>query len=142
MHQQETMDPQEMIWNGSAVAGEGKAVLVVEDDVDMRELMEVILDGMGYRVMTAAEGQEALAKVLQEMPGVILLDMKMPGMNGWEFAEAFRARHGHAAPIVVLTAAQDASLRAQEIGAEGYLDKPFDMDDLVGTVARYLGQAA
>ena len=104
--------------------------------------MEVILDGMGYRVVPAAEGQEALVKVRAEMPGVILLDMKTPGMNGWEFAEAFRAQHGDVAPIVVLTAVQDASLRAQEVGAEGYLAKPFDMDDRVGTVARYLHQAA
>ena len=119
-----------------------KAVLVVENDPEMRELVEMILDEVGYRVMTAAEGQEALAKVLQEMPGVILLDMKMPGMNGWEFAEAFRARHGHAAPIVVLTAARDPRTPAQEIGAEGYLDKPFDMDDLICTVQRYIGHAA
>jgi CheY-like chemotaxis protein len=124
------------------MTNKGKAVLVVENDPDMRELVQVMLDERGYRVLTAAEGQEALAKVQEEMPGVILLDMKMPGMNGWEFAQVFRAQHGHAAPIVVLTAAQDASLRAQEIGAEGYLDKPFDMDDLIGTVRRYIGQAA
>jgi DNA-binding response OmpR family regulator len=120
------------------MADTGKAVLVVEDDREMRELVEVILEQAGYRVITAAEGQEALAKVQEELPGVILLDMKMPGMNGWQFAHAFRAQHDHAVPIVVLTAATDASSRAREIEAEGYLGKPFDLDDLLHTVERHL----
>ena len=124
------------------MTNKGKAVLVVENDPDMRELVQVMLDERGYRVLTAAEGQEALAKVQEEMPGVILLDMKMPGMNGWEFAQVFRAQHGHAAPIVVLTAARDPQEPALEIGAEGYLDKPFDIHDLIQTVERYLGGTA
>jgi CheY-like chemotaxis protein len=118
-----------------------KTVLVVDDDPHVRELVVVVLEGAGYRVLTAGEGQEALAKVQEEMPGVILLDMKMPGMNGWQFAQAFRAQHDHAVPIVVLTAATDAGTRAREIQAEGYLGKPFDLDDLLHTVERHLDHA-
>ena len=121
---------------------DGKTVLVVEDDPELRELMEVILEGRGYRVLTAGEGQEALTKVRQETPGLILLDLKMPGMNGWAFAQAFRAQHGHAAPIVLFTALQDSHVQAQEIGAAGYLDKPFELADLLSTVASYIGPAA
>jgi len=120
------------------MAGERQAVLVVDDDVDLLEMLELLLEGAGYRVVTAGEGREALQKVAQEMPGMILLDMKMPGMNGWQFAHEFRAKYDHCAPIVVLTAAEDARRRAEEIGAEGYLGKPFDIDDVIRIVGRHV----
>ena len=120
------------------MTGDPKAVLVVDDDADLLRMVELILDGEGYRVITAGEVLEALTKVAQEMPAVILLDMKMPIMDGWEFAREFRARHDRLAPIVVLTAAEDARLRAQEIAAEGYLGKPFDIDDLLEIIKSYV----
>ncbi len=115
-----------------------RRVLVVEDDPDLSSLLEVILCDAGYRVLTAADGLQALERVAQEMPGLILLDMRMPRMNGWEFAREFHARHGRAAPIVVVTAAENAKLRAQEIGADGYLEKPFELEDVLRLVARHL----
>ena len=118
-----------------------KAVLVVEDSPDLREMMHVLLDDEGYRVLVARDGQEALDKVAEEMPGLILLDMKMPGMNGWEFAREFQARYGHAAPIVVVTAAKDARQRAEEIDAQGYLSKPFELDDLIRVVEQHADAA-
>ncbi len=114
-----------------------RAILVVEDDPDLLALMEMILSDAGYRVRTAIEGRAALACVAEEMPCLVLLDMRMPGMNGWEFAREFRTRHGRAAPIVVVTAAENARRRAEEIGAEGWLSKPFDLDDVVALAARY-----
>lgn len=113
-------------------------VLVVDDDPDLSALLEMVLVDAGYRVRTAPDGRAALAAVEEEMPAVILLDMRMPVMNGWEFARAFRARHGRASPIVVVTAAENARLRAEEIGAEGWLAKPFDLDDVLSTVERQL----
>lgn len=121
------------------MATEGKAVLIVEDDPDLLSMVELILDGNGYCVITAAEGSEALEKVAGKMPAVILLDMKMPGMDGWEFARIFRERYNHQAPIIVLTAAEDARKRAEEIGAEDYLGKPFDLDALLAKVEKYAG---
>ena len=115
-----------------------KSVLVVDDDPDLLGLVQLLLEGVGYRVITAGEGQEALSRVAEKMPDLILLDMKMPGMNGWDFARAFRQRYDRAAPIVVLTAAEDARKRAEEIGAEGYLGKPFDIDELIRIVERNL----
>lgn len=114
-------------------------VLVVEDDADLSALLEMVLSDAGYRVRTAGEGRAALLQVGEEMPGVILLDMRMPGMNGWEFAREFRRRHGRACPIVVVTAAENAALRAQEIGADGWLSKPFDLADVLSAVARHAG---
>ncbi len=114
-------------------------VLVVEDDADLVSLMELVLSDAGYRVRTAPEGGAALARVAEEMPGLILLDMRMPGMNGWEFAREFRARHGHPCPVVVVTAAENARRRAEEVGADAWLAKPFDLDDVLALVSRFLG---
>jgi DNA-binding response OmpR family regulator len=116
-----------------------RAVLVVEDDPDLVAILEMILLESGRRVITAREGAAALARVGEEMPGLILLDMRMPGMNGWEFAREFQTRHGRACPIVVVTAAENARRRAQEIGADAWLSKPFDLDEVLALVARFLG---
>ncbi len=100
----------------------------------------MLLQDAGYPVRTASNGLQALERTAEEMPGLILLDMRMPVMNGWEFAREFRARHDHACPIVVVTAAENAQLRAQEIQAEGWLAKPFDLDDVLRMAARFLPQ--
>ena len=115
-----------------------KTILAVDDDIDLLGMVQLLLEDAGYRVATAADGQEALEKVAAELPDLILLDMKMPGMNGWEFARVFRERYNHLTPIVVLTAAEDARKRAAEVGADGYLGKPFDIDDLVRIVERHV----
>jgi CheY-like chemotaxis protein len=117
----------------------GASILVVEDDPDLLALMEMILGQEGYRVRTAREGGEALARVNEEMPSLVFLDMRMPGMNGWDFARAFRARHGGGCPIVVVTAAEDARRRAEEISAQGWLAKPFEIADVLAAAARHAG---
>jgi DNA-binding response OmpR family regulator len=120
----------------------GRGVLVVEDDADLAALLELVLSEAGYPVRTAGEGRAALARVEEELPALVLLDMRMPGMNGWEFAREFRARHGRACPIVVVTAAENARGRAEEIGAEGWLAKPFDLDDVLALVRTHAGPPA
>ena len=114
-------------------------VLVVEDDLALRELVILVLTDAGYDVVGASDGRVALACVARQMPKLILLDMKMPGMNGWEFARAFDARYGRQSPIVVVTAAADAEARARDIVADGHLNKPFDLNDLLTLVAKHLG---
>lgn len=123
------------------MSGQARPVLVVEDDTDLLSMVRLVLEGAGYRVVTAAEGAEALQRVAGEMPALILLDMKMPGMDGWEFSRHFRARYNRQAPIVVLTAAENARRRAEEIGAEGYLGKPFEISELVAITERYVPHA-
>lgn len=120
-------------------AGGPRSILVVEDDPDLLTIMEMFLAESGWRVRTAPEGRAALAAIAEEMPGLVFLDMRMPGMNGWDFAREFRARHGRACPIVVVTAAENARRRAEEIGAEGWLAKPFDLDEVLAMVSRFLG---
>ncbi len=118
----------------------GSGILVVEDDLDLLGLVEMLLHDAGYRVRTAGNGLQALERAAEEMPGLVLLDMRMSVMNGWEFAREFRARYGRACPIVVVTAAENAQLRAKEIEAEAWLSKPFDLDDVLRTVARFVPQ--
>lgn len=111
-------------------------VLVVDDDETISEFVEWVLVEEGHEVAKAANGALALAALERMQPDVILLDMRMPVMDGWEFARAYRQDGYAQVPIVVMTAAQDAAKRAGEIGANAYLAKPFDLDDLIATVTR------
>ncbi|MHB1132876.1 MAG: response regulator [Chloroflexota bacterium] len=115
-----------------------RSILVVDDDPDITQLVAFVLGEEGYRVRIAADGQEGLDAVGTELPDLILLDMKMPVMDGSEFAQRFRAAHDDAVPIVVLTAAADARKRAEEVGAQGWLGKPFSLDSLIAAVRRGL----
>jgi CheY-like chemotaxis protein len=118
---------------------EPKKVLVIEDDQDLVALVAMLLEGDGYAVEIAGNGREALDSLARHLPDIILLDMKMPVMNGPEFARELEVRYGHQAPIIVLTAAADAHRRAAEVGADAWLGKPFDPDALLSTVRRYAG---
>lgn len=112
-------------------------VLVVDDDLDMVEVMELILHDAGYPTRTALNGKQALDAVAQAMPALILLDMLMPVMNGWEFARDFRARYGREVPIVVATAAEHVHSRGDAIDADDVLPKPFEVSDLLRVVSRH-----
>jgi CheY-like chemotaxis protein len=111
-------------------------VLVVDDDDAIRQFIQMALEGSGYEVTTAEDGQEALDAVRRAPPRVILLDMRMPVMDGWTFTRAYRATPPPHAPIVVLTAARDAGASAGEVDADAFLAKPFDLRELLGLVGR------
>jgi two-component system, chemotaxis family, chemotaxis protein CheY len=113
---------------------DGAVILVVDDDEAILDIVQWALEDEGYEVRRATDGSEALGILSTLRPALILLDMRMPGMNGWEFAEAYRAFDGRRAPVIVMTAAQDACPLAAEIGADGCIGKPFDVDQLIGTV--------
>ncbi|MFL5320889.1 MAG: response regulator [Myxococcaceae bacterium] len=113
-------------------------ILVVEDDPDLADLELMVLRAAGYQARSASNGAEALDAVAQQTPSLILLDMLMPVMDGWRFARAFRAGYGRDTPIVVITAAEHAEQRAAEVGAQAVLAKPFELDELLRAVARFL----
>jgi CheY-like chemotaxis protein len=116
----------------------GEDVLIVDDDADMLEVMELVLRDAGYATRCALNGREALDVVAHGMPGLILLDMLMPVMNGWQFSRDFRARYGNEVPIVVATAAEHVRARSNGMDAADVLPKPFEVADLLRVVARYL----
>ena len=111
-------------------------ILVVDDDPDLREFLRLMLTSMGFEVTSAANGREALDVKDGHDPDLILLDMKMPVMNGWEFCRALERRDARP-PIVVLTAAPDPAALAAEAHADGWLGKPFEYEDLEATVRRF-----
>ena len=111
-------------------------VLVVDDDAAIRQFIQMALEGSGYEVATAEDGQEALAAVRASPPRIILLDMRMPVMDGWAFTRAYRETPPPHAPIVVLTAARDAGEYASDVDADAFLAKPFNLRELLGLVGR------
>jgi CheY-like chemotaxis protein len=115
-------------------------VLVVDDDEGIRELVAMALCSAGYEVISAPDGAAALELLATSRPAVILLDMLMPHVDGWEFARLYEQRPGPHAPIIVLTAARDAQARAAEIKANAWLAKPFHLDALFACVEQYAMQ--
>jgi two-component system, chemotaxis family, chemotaxis protein CheY len=113
-------------------------VLVVDDDESIRELISIALEDEGYEILQAHQGQAALEVVRCHPPDVILLDTRMPVMNGWEFARRYRELEGPHAPVIMFTAVDDPELAAHEIGAEAYLSKPFDLIELADIIRQQL----
>lgn len=110
-------------------------ILVVDDDPAILGTVADILDLEGYLVQTAQNGQEALLRLRETRPALVLLDMRMPVMDGWGFSRALAAE-GIKLPIIVMTAARDARAWAAEIGAEAFVAKPFELPDLLDAVER------
>jgi two-component system response regulator MprA len=114
-----------------------KRVLVVEDEPDTREALELALKAEGYAVDLARDGREAIERIAERQPGVILLDLAMPRMDGLEFAHELERRGLRPGiPIVLVTAVGAADERAREIHAEGYLAKPFELTELLDQIGR------
>jgi CheY-like chemotaxis protein len=111
-----------------------RVVLVVDDDAAVRGFIAEALGGEGYRVVEAADGQGALDAVEAAPPDLILLDVNMPGIDGWDVLQELRAKAGPHQPIVVMTGQYSGQERALGTGAQGYLAKPFDLDDLIECV--------
>lgn len=116
-----------------------KKILIVEDDLDISFALSSFLEFEGHKVDVAENGLIALDLLGKHgVPDLILLDMKMPVMNGWEFASEFNAKYDSLCPIVVMTAAADAKRRAEDINAVGYIEKPFAFDRLRDVIKKYI----
>jgi CheY-like chemotaxis protein len=118
---------------------QSKSVLVIEDDAGIRETIELLLEIQGYRVVIADNGRQGL-DALSKMPrpGLILLDLMMPVMNGWEFAEALKHTEYANAPVVILTACGDQEINLK---CDGIIRKPFEVNTLLKTVEKWCGDA-
>ena len=114
------------------------AILILDDDQDLAELVSWMLEGEGYEVRTAGNGIDGMRVLETFDPALIILDMRMPLMDGWQFAAEIEARGEHA-PILVMTAAEDAHMPAKEIGAAHWIAKPFDVDALIALVRAVVG---
>jgi DNA-binding response OmpR family regulator len=120
-----------------------KTILIVDDKANVRTLVREYLTAEGFRVVTAENGQNALYTARQEKPDLILLDIMMPEMDGFEFIRAYRKESD--TPVILLTAKMEESDKVigLELGADDYITKPFGMRELVArihTVLRRAGQ--
>lgn len=118
-----------------------KTILVVDDAESLRTMVKSYLTQEGYRVVTAANGREALFVARQERPDLILLDLMMPELGGFEFITAHN-RDGDA-PVIVLTAKIEESdkVLGLELGADDYLTKPFSLRELTARIRAVLRRA-
>ncbi len=116
-------------------------VLIVDDDADLRELLRTNLESEGYLVREAASAQEGLEALDEEPPDLILLDVMMPHVDGWEMLRRVRERHGvEAIPVVMFSGkiAEDEAAAAEEAGAQAFIGKPFDPEQLLASTKQLL----
>jgi two-component system chemotaxis response regulator CheY len=114
-------------------------ILVVDDDESICELLRMHLASAGYEVSTAADGISAGYQVLQHPPDLILSDVSMPHMDGFEFIAALKAdKTLPNIPVIFLTSSEDGDHRGKELGAVGYLIKPVRADRLLEMVAEHV----
>ncbi|MGH2377465.1 MAG: response regulator [Candidatus Limnocylindria bacterium] len=116
--------------------GHRPRVLVVDDDDAICELVRQALSDQGYAVATVPHGAAALEMVKHHQPAVLLVDLRMPIMDGWAFVEQYRRVAGPPASIVLLSAVKDLEETARRLGCEGFVQKPFDLDEVTAAVQR------
>jgi excisionase family DNA binding protein len=109
----------------------GPVVLVVDDDARVRELVRVNLEAAGYSVREAERAEEALSVVEQEEPHLVLLDVVMPGTDGWQLLQRMQERHGSIPVIMFSGKLEDDAAEAARRGADDFIGKPFDPQQLV-----------
>jgi CheY-like chemotaxis protein len=124
------------------IANVAPLVLVVDDEPDILRLTESLLIAHGYHVLVAAHGRDGIQQLHDECPDLIVLDLNMPVMDGWQF----RAEQRHladkkraAVPVLLMTAVDDAAIHANALRAIGVITKPFDPDELLDAVSAAIG---
>ena len=115
------------------------SILIVDDDESIRELLRLHLSAAGYEVNVAPDGIAAGYMVLRSPPDLILCDVSMPHMDGFEFIAALKADKGLPyIPVIFLTSMEEGDHRGKELGAVGYLTKPVRADRLLALVAQHV----
>ncbi len=119
-----------------------ETILVVDDEANIRDLARLYLEKDGYKVVTAVDGQQALDIIQQAPPTLMVLDLMLPGIDGWEVCRRVRASSS-SLPILMLTARNDDidKIVGLEMGADDYLTKPFNPRELVARVRAILRRA-
>jgi CheY-like chemotaxis protein len=115
-------------------------VLIVDDERDNRELLEIVLSSSGLRVMLAASGEEALECMTAQPPDLVLLDLMMPGLSGYDVVRSIKSNPLLSKIPVVMVTALDGPARqsALQAGAEGFLAKPLELAQLKACLAQFL----
>jgi chemosensory pili system protein ChpA (sensor histidine kinase/response regulator) len=120
-------------------------VLVVDDSITVRRVTQRLLQREGYRVALAVDGVQALERLREELPVVVLSDIEMPRMDGFELTRTIRGSEDwKALPIITITSrmAEKHREHARELGVNHYLGKPYSEEELLGLIRRYVREAA
>jgi DNA-binding response OmpR family regulator len=123
----------------------GQRILIVEDEEPIVEILSQALKRSGYEVSSAMDGDEGLARACAELPDLVLLDLMLPMMDGWEVCRRLKANAATAAiPVIMLTARRDErdAIEGLSIGADDYVRKPFSLNELMARIAARLRPAA
>jgi DNA-binding response OmpR family regulator len=125
-----------------ATAGDRGTILVVEDEESIADLIRLYLERDGFRVVWRSDGRSGLAAVASERPRLVVLDLMLPGMDGFEVTRALRDKGGRV-PVIVVTAREEEADRVLglELGADDYVTKPFSPRELVARVKAVLRRA-
>ena len=116
-------------------AGSGPRVLLVDAELSGTEVLALILAGEGYQVTVAADGRQALGRLAEAAPELLIVDFMMPGMNGAEFVHAVRARDGYeAVPVLLISGAPESALRSYQVPYQSFLRKPFSLEALLAAL--------
>ena len=114
-------------------------VLIVDDDLVIQEFVEMALLDEGYDVMCASNGKQALERIQEKRPALVLLDLMMPIMDGWQLIRQVNETPGlENLPIILLSASPEATVTAQQEHVQGYIPKPFDLTILLESVEKSL----
>lgn len=117
----------------------GQYILVVDDDDDFREALSEVLLEAGYPVQGAENGEVALRRVVDESPGIVLLDLKMPVLDGWGVMERMRGEPRSSAIPILILSAYGFEWEAELLGAQGYIPKSVGMDEILDRVRKAAG---
>lgn len=122
---------------------ERKTVLIVEDEKSIVDIVRFNLEKEGYGVLTAYDGEDGLAKAMGRSPDLVLLDVMLPKMNGFEVCRVLRER-GSRVPVIILTAREEEADKVQglDLGADDYITKPFSMRELMARVKANIRRTA
>ena len=121
---------------------EAKRILVIDDEADLRSMLELMLSGHGYQVVTAASGKEGLIQAQSAPPDVVLLDVMMEEMDGWEVLKLLRLDEVTCdVPVIMVTARAELKdkVRGLQEGAIDYITKPFNKDELLSRIEAVSG---
>lgn len=131
-----------MVTDRSRASGNSRPrVLVIDDDDDVCEILREALTEDGFAVATVPHGAAALELIRHHQPAVIVLDLRMPIMDGWSFAEQYRRVSQPPASLIVLSATRDIEENAKRLGAATFIRKPFELEEVRAAIERCISDS-
>ncbi|MDQ1142902.1 response regulator [Pedobacter agri] len=116
-----------------------RKIVICDDDLDIVEMLEIVLEDSNLEVITETDSRKVIELISDNHPDVILLDLWMPVITGDQVVKQIRSDNSIAnIPILIMSAAQDGHQIAQEVGANGFISKPFDIDQLIERVQEFI----